>query len=435
VTPAPRHRAPAVRRLALLAGLVAALAAGAPAAAAETTPRETTPRARQLFDEAVQAREQMEKSKGIDWAQLESRWRAAADAGGPAEAHYNLGVALERQGKLGEARAAYQRALAEKPLRQAKVNLAVLLEREGDRRGASEAYAAVVRDHPEDGVARARLGALYRESGQLDEAWRLSREALLREPGNPTAYRTMIRVALQRGDADLARLVALRAQKVAPDDAEVAYLAGLVADQQGDAAAGAAQWKRALELQPGFPPARAALLEAAVKRERWSEAAEQATALLAEAPDDAAARLVLGVAQHHQGLADEALRSYAEAERRAGGRLPEVHAARGILLMRAKGDCPGAIEAFDAYQRALGPVLPQGSPVPRLMRECQEQLEQVRLASEAARKQAADAERKAADKAAAPPSPPVPAPAVGKAKPGAAPTPAPSGARGVTPRP
>ena len=411
--------------LAVLRLAVAACLSLAPAARAAEPAR-----AARLFDEAVQAREQM---KVVDWAQLEARWRAVVDAGGPAEARYNLGVALEHQGKLAAARAAYQQALAEKPLRQAAVNLAVLLEREGDRRGASEAYAAVVREYPEDGVARARLGALYRESGQLDEAWRLSREALLREPGNSLAYRTMIRLALQRGDGDLARLVALRAQKVAPDDAEVAYLAGLVADQQGDPAAGAVQWKRALTLQPGYRPARAALLEAAVKRERWSEAAEQAAALLAESPDDAAARLVLGVAQHHQGQPDEALRTYAEAERQGEGKLPEVHAARGILLMRSKNDCPGALQAFDAYQRALGPVLPQGSPVPRLMRECQEQVEQARQATEAARKLLAEAERKAAGPPT--PAPAAPAPAAGKVKQGAAPTPAQTGGSGVTPRP
>jgi tetratricopeptide (TPR) repeat protein len=342
----------------------------------------------------------MEKAKAVDWAVLESRWRAAAEAGDLAEARYNLGVTLEQQGRLAEAKGEYQRALARKPLRQASVNLAVLLERVGDARGAAAAYAAVVRDHPEDGLARARLGALYRQSGQLDEAWRLSREALLREPGSLVAYRTMIRVALARNDLDLARLVALRAQKVAPDDAEVAYLGGQIASRQGDAAGAAVQWRRAQELQPGFLPARASLLDASVRRERWSEVAEQAAALLKDDPASAPVQLVLGVAARHLGKPDEALRAYATAEQLSGGRLPEVHLARAVLLMRDRSDCPGALRAFDAYQKAIGPVLPQGSPVPRLMRECQEQLEQGRQAAEAARLLQAEAEKKAAAAAA-----------------------------------
>jgi tetratricopeptide (TPR) repeat protein len=285
------------------------------------------------------------------------------------------------------------------------VNLAVLLEREGDTRRAAQAYSAVIRDYPEDGLARARLAALYQQSGQLDEAWRLSREALQRDPGNLVAYRTMARVALARNDLDLARLVALRAQKVAPDDPEVAFLGGQIAAKQGDAAGAAAQWRRALALQPGFPPARKGLLDAAARQSRWAEAAELASAILKDDPSSAQVQLVLGIAQRHLGKADDALRSYEAAEQLGAGRLPEVHLARAILLMRDKSDCPGALRSFDAYERAVGPMLPQGSPAPRLMRECQEQVEQGRQAADAARQLQAEAERKAAARKAAEPAP------------------------------
>ncbi len=399
------------------------------------------------FEELARAQAEAEKGKGADPAVLEQRWRLLLAEGELPEARYNLGLSLERQGRLAEARAEYQRALSQKPLRQAAVNLGVLAEREGDQRAAAAAYAGAARDFPEDAVSRARLGALYRASGQLDEAWRLSREALLRDPANALAYRTMIRVALARKDPDLAKLVALRAQKVAPDDAEVAYLAGQVAAAAGDEPAATAQWKRALELSPGFLPARTGLLDLAVRRERWPEVAELSRAVLADDPANAAVQLVRGVAERHQGKPDEALQAYQAAEQLSGGRLPEVHLARGILLMRDRSDCAGAIQSFDRYEKAVGPVLPQGSPVPRLLRECQEQLEQGRQAAEAARQMQAEAERKAAEAAAkkaaeaeaaaapAPtPGPAAPAPArAAPAKPGkptagggAAPTPPPS---------
>lgn len=428
--------APALAALAL-----AAACAGAPPAPtaprAAPAPRPVEPaeglstRATRLFDEAVRLEEEQRKARAPDWRMLEARWRLVLEAAELPEARHNLGVTLEQQGRLAEARAEYQRALEGRPLRQSAVNLGVLLEKEGDLRGAAAAYAAAARDFPEDGLSRARLAALYRQSGQLDEAWRLAREALLRDPGSVVAYRTMIRVAVARNDLDLAKLVALRAQKVAPEDAEVAFLAGQVASRQGDAAGAAALWKKALELRPGYLAARVGLLDAAVRQERWPEVAEQAAGVLQEDPANGPVQLVLGVALRHQGKADEAARAYDAAERLAQGKLPEVHLARGILLMRERSDCPGALRSFEAYERAVGPVLPQGSPVPRLMRECQEQVEQARAAGEAARALQAESERKAAQaaaKAAAEGAAPDPSSAPGKA-------PAPAGGDAPTPAP
>lgn len=434
--------------LLLAAAALASGCAGAPpattqarqaAAARPTEPAEgLSTRATRLFDEAVRLDEEQRKARAPDWRMLEARWRLVVEAAEIPEARYNLGVTLERQGRLAEARAEYQRALEGRPLRQAAVNLGVLLEREGDARGAAAAYAQAIRDFPEDGLARARLAALYQASGQLDEAWRLAREALLRDPTSAVAYRTMMRVALARNDLDLAKLVALRAQKVAPDDAELAVLAGQVASRQGDAAGAAAQWKRALELRPGLLAARIGLLDAAVRQSRWPEVAEQAAGVLQEDPANGPVQLVLGVALRHQGKGDEALRAYDAAERLAPGKLPEVHLARAILLMRDRSDCAGALRAFEAYERAVGPVLPQGSPVPKLMRECQEQVEQARAASEAARAMQLEAERKAAEAAArkaaegAPAAPPAPAPPPGGAS---APTSAPNKPPGATGKP
>jgi tetratricopeptide (TPR) repeat protein len=357
---------------------------------------------RRLFDEAVATREEMEKAKAVDWAILERRWRAVVDATDAPEAHYNLGVTLERQGRDAEARAEYQKALADKPLKQAAANLGVLLERAGDLRGAQAAYDAGARAFPDDAVSRERLAALYVQSGQFDEAWHQAREALLRDPTSVGARKTMVRVALARGDVDLAKLVALRLQKSAPDDAEVAYLSGLLLAKQGDDVGATAQWNKAVALQPGLAAARAGLLEVAMREERWGEVQSLAAKVLADDPSNAPVQLVLGIAARHGGKPDEALAAYAAAERLGAGKLPEVFLARGVLLMRDKGDCEGALRAFDQYERAAGPVLPQGSPAPKLIRECQEQVEQGRAAAEAARQMKAEGEKKAAAQAAKP---------------------------------
>jgi tetratricopeptide (TPR) repeat protein len=358
-------------------------------------------RAQRLFEDAVQALEDQKKLKvPTDWALLEKKWRNVTEAGEIAEAHHNLGVALEAQGKLPEARNAYRRALARKPaLRQSAVNLGVLLEKDGDAAGAADVYGAVVRDFPDDAVARTRLAALYGASGQLDDAWRLAREALLRDPNALGAYKVMMRVALARNQLDLAKLIGLRAAKIDASDADVAFFSALALAKSGDEAGAAAGYRKALALDPDLLAARQALLEAAVKNQSWGRVAEHAKAILAKTPENAPAHLALGIAQRHLGEADPALASYATAQRLAGDRLPEVHLARAVLYMRVKNTCEPAVEEFKAYQRAAGPA--GGNPlVFRLQRECEEIIVANRQAAEAAKQMQLEMEQKAAEEAA-----------------------------------
>ncbi len=410
---------------------------GAPAQSADAI-GPLAPRPQRLFAEALQAQED-QKKLGVptDWAHLERKWRAVLDAEEIPEARYNLGVALEGQGDLAGARAAYERALAAKPsLRHAAVNLGVLLERQGDAPAASAVYGGVVRDFPEDTIARARLAALYRASGQLDDAWRLAREALLRDPTSVDANKVLANVALQRKELELANLIALRTQKLAPKDPELPFLAGQVLARRGDEAAAAVQYRKAIALSGDYLPARHALLEAATRKQAWGAVAEHAQAILRVEPKNAAVHLALGVARRHLGKPDEALASYAEAEKLAGGELPEVHLARGVLFMRVKNECQPAIESFRAYGRAAGPVAATESAAPRLERECMQILEENRRAADAAKQMQLDAQRKAAEEAAkkagqgAKPGTPAAAPAAPEAATGgAAPTSTPGNAR------
>jgi tetratricopeptide (TPR) repeat protein len=345
------------------------------------------PRAQRLFAEAIQAREELEKQKlPMDWALLERRWRAVLEAADLAEAHFNLGVALEGQGRADEARAEYERARVLKPgLRQAAVNLGVLLEKAGDLRGAAATYAAVARDFPEDARARERLAVLYLGGGQLDEAWRLAREALQRDPRSVTANVVMIRVAAQRNQVDLAKLIALRTARLAPADPVLPFLTGELAARENDEPGAELQWKKALALDPRYLPARSALLRAAVRRGKWGAAAEHAEAFLKERPNDPVVQLALGVALRHAEKPDDALAAYARAEELSGGKLAEVYLARGALLMQVKQECEPALEEFRKYAQAAGPVAATESPVLKLQRECEVQLEENRKALEAAK--------------------------------------------------
>jgi len=403
--PAPQAAAPARATAAAPARATAAgpaRAAGPAGADSRADAADAVPaRVQRLFDEALQAEQDQRKLKvPADWPYLERKWRAVVDAGELAEARFNLGVTLEAQGRLGEARAEYERALQAKPsLRQASVNLGVLLERQGDAPGAAAVYRAVARDYPEDAVSRARLAALYRASGQVEDAGRLAREALVRDPRSPAAYKVLAEVALQRNELDLAKLVALRAQKLDPADPGLPFVAGQVAARQGDDAAAAVQFRKALSLREDFLPARYALLDAATRKGAWGGVAEHAEAILKVEPENARVHLARGIALRHLGKTDEALAAYARAEKLGGGRLPEVRLARGVLYARVRSECEPALEELRAYQRAV-PVMPDAAQVTKLVRDCEQMLEENRKALEAAKQMQLDAQRQAAGKAA-----------------------------------
>ncbi len=376
-----------------------------PASAVSTPAPEAAlpPRAQRLFEEAVRAEEEQRKLKvPTDWPYLEKKWRAVVDAADVAEARHNLGVALEAQGKLGEARAEYEQARTLKPsLRQAVVNLGVLLEKQGDVNGAAAVYAQCIRDFPDDAVSRARLAALYRDAGQLDDAWRLAREALVREPRTIGAYRVLARVALQRNEPDLAKLIALRAQKLDERNPELPWVVGQVLARQGDDAGAQAQFRKALALDEGFLPARYALLDGALKKQAWGAVAEHSAAILKVEPGNAQVQLAHGLALRYTGKPDEALVAYDRAEKAANDRMPETHLARGVLLARVKSECEPALRELKLYTARAGPLLPEGSQVVKLQRECEAQLEENRKAAEAAKQMQAEAARQAAAKAAA----------------------------------
>jgi Flp pilus assembly protein TadD len=392
-------------------GRAAARPEAAPAASAAAEP---TPRARRLFDEAVEAVEAQKKQKGpVDWEVLERKWRAAAETQEVPEAWFNLGVALERLGRPDEAASAYRQALRMRPgLGEAAVNLSLLEEQGRDPRASARQWAELARKYPDDPQARVRLASLYRAAGQLDEAWRLAREALQRDPKAPGAHKVMMRVALDRGNADLAELLALRAQKLDPDDPEVIFFLGEGMARRGDAAAAAAQYRKALALRPGYLPARYGLLRQALAAQAWETVAAEARKIVELEPRDARVHLALGVALRYLGKADEAAAAFDRAESLGGDKLAEVHLDRGLLLMKLSGRCEPAVAEFRRYQAGIGPAAALNSPAPALERECAQIVAQNRAAEEAARqmqREADEAARKAQGSTAAPAQPAQPA--------------------------
>lgn len=380
--------------------------------------RALTPRGQRLWDEALAAAEEQKRLKvPTDWETLERRWRAVTDAEPVPEAWFNVGVASEKLRKYDDARAAYKRAVDIEPaFAPAAMNLA-LLEEPSDPRKAADMWSDLLRRYPEDPIPKGRLAAFYEASGQRDQAWNLARESLAKDPRAIGAYKVMMRVALDRGNIDLAHLLVVKAKKLDESDPELTAFTGDILAREKDGAGAVAAWKKAIAMKEDYLPARYSLLGDALGKQAWETVAAQATAILARQPDDARLHLVQGVAYRYLGQPDKALEAYKQAERHGGGKLNEVHLARAVTFMKSKDQCEPALAELKRYM-SDGGMAPAAM---KLQRECEQIILQNKQAEEAAKEMKAAAEAKAAADAKA---------ASGK---NGAPTPAPS--RTVRPSP
>jgi protein O-mannosyl-transferase len=127
------------------------------------------------------------------WRDSETLWQHAVDQDPDNPfAHYHLAGALDRQGRVAEARAEYERALALAPaeLPSARsmfhASLGILLQREGDEKAAEQNYLAAVR-HSEYALALNNLGVIAGMRGDNAAALSYFRRALRVDPAHSSA--------------------------------------------------------------------------------------------------------------------------------------------------------------------------------------------------------------------------------------------------------
>lgn len=103
-----------------------------------------------------------------------------------AKGHFTDGLALAQAGRMADAAAAFERAIALAPdLPEAHFNRALALERTGDRRAAMASAQRAVELRSDWPEAHSTLGALFYKCGQLAAAVAEYRESLRLRPDNP----------------------------------------------------------------------------------------------------------------------------------------------------------------------------------------------------------------------------------------------------------
>ncbi|MYA09663.1 MAG: tetratricopeptide repeat protein [Holophagales bacterium] len=114
--------------------------------------------------------------------------------------HLDRGHAAAREGRLGDAEAAYRQAVAADATNvRAHESLATLLVRRGDPEGAIEHFGVAVRLEPENAQTHSDLGVLLAEQGRNDRALEHLVRAVELEPGNGEARLGLGAVLAQTG--------------------------------------------------------------------------------------------------------------------------------------------------------------------------------------------------------------------------------------------
>jgi|CXWL01.1.fsa_nt_gi predicted O-linked N-acetylglucosamine transferase (SPINDLY family) len=144
--------------------------------------------------------------------------KAIATDGGVAAFHHMLGCALQAQGKIEDAAAAFNRALELDPAHaKAANNLGCLLEATGNLNGAAQCYQIAVRNDPNLTHALYNLGNLYKQLGDAGQAAEHIARALALEPAHAEWLCNLASVQYSRLELNESVASLEAAMKLAPD--------------------------------------------------------------------------------------------------------------------------------------------------------------------------------------------------------------------------
>ncbi len=195
------------------------------------------------------------------WSGELTLWRTAV-ANEPASyrAHFNLGDALEKAGKLGEAEAAYRRALTLKPVfSYGHYNLGRLLYKTGRKTEAAEQFTSALADRADFAEAHNHLGVIFAERGEVDRARGEYEAALAADPSNANAMNNLGILSVRAGRSTEAERFFRRATTTNPYDPTGFANLGVLLAQLGRLPEAERAFRRALALNPSFGPARRGL--------------------------------------------------------------------------------------------------------------------------------------------------------------------------------
>jgi tetratricopeptide (TPR) repeat protein len=233
--------------------------------------------------------------------------RAAQLMPDDAVAHLNLGNALGRLGRLGEAQESFKTALAIHPeLAEAHNNLADVQLELGRFDEATLSCRRAIDINPGFAEAHQNLGKALTAMGHLDDAVNSCRLALEIRPRFAEAHNTLGNVLLRLSRLDDAIANFRRAVAISPEFVLAHINLANALRSRGQLEEAVASYRRALSIQPDFAEAHTELGTALRLQRRTAESEASCREALRIAPDLPAALAVLADLQADAGRFTEA---------------------------------------------------------------------------------------------------------------------------------
>jgi tetratricopeptide (TPR) repeat protein len=213
----------------------------------------------------------LEEQEG-DANAAEEAYRHAVAAEDTPETNVRMAQFLQRNARIGEAEGILRRADGLQPW--LPTALPDFEFQSGRVLNAMQAYQSALQPGhlpAAPGAARSQRGLLAARAVEADlnldtrDAAALARRHLEEYRGDLDAATVLVlqaEIALADNDQVAARTQAAAAVAQAPESEAAHYLAGVVQQRDGDASGARSEWLRAIELTPGFVPARLALAQA-----------------------------------------------------------------------------------------------------------------------------------------------------------------------------
>jgi tetratricopeptide (TPR) repeat protein len=215
-------------------------------------------------------------------------------------------------------------------------------------------WQATLRSDPDSFIARNNLSAILLQKGEIDEALRLSREAVAIEPDDPVGEINLGYALLQKGQFDEAIAHCRRSLSLQPNGPDACYDIGQAYLKKGQMIAAITNFQLALRLKPDFPGACCNLGYALLQSGRTPEAIANYQRAIALDPGYALARNDLGSILLREGETNRALAQFQRAADLEPAFAEAHYNLGGVLLDLGRLD-----EALSQYEKvaALRPQL------------------------------------------------------------------------------
>jgi putative PEP-CTERM system TPR-repeat lipoprotein len=240
------------------------------------------------------------------------------DARGP----YTIGVVLQRQGKLDEARRYLESAHRREPgWMEALLQLVSLDLAQGQADAAMERVRPYLARDSNSATLQKLLGDIHANQGELGSAESAYQQALELEPDSTSARMSLAQFYADSERFEEAISVLSQALEVEPENATALMLSGSTYERMHKTAHAIAAYQHVLEIRPNFAPAANNLAYIYAEHEnRLDEALELAQLALQSDPDNPQIADTLGWIHYRRGDFDDAV-SLLE---HSAGELPEL---------------------------------------------------------------------------------------------------------------